>query len=236
VAVASDHRLVAEAVVAALRNRSFEPVLVKWRPVTPELTQPRRRRPFRRTVGPPPDVGLLLCDLTRMEQVRAAQAIVNGVPIAWLVMAAVARGPAWGALYESGAALVVPSDTRLIEISELLGDLYAGRKPEDQVCDRRELIQEWRTFASQRSDLTARLQTLTGREEEILRKLHEGFAVRSIAELSEVTEATVRSQVKAILKKLDVNSQMAAVAAYEHVVTDSTYADGTCVDASQRVG
>ena len=89
--------------------------------------------------------------------------------------------------------------------------------------------------------MTARLQTLTGREEEILQKLHEGFAVRSIAELSEVTEATVRSQVKAILKKLDVNSQMAAVAAYEHVVTDSTYADGTCADrmcaeASQSVG
>jgi DNA-binding NarL/FixJ family response regulator len=30
-----------------------------------------------------------------------------------------------------------------------------------------------------------------------------------------VTEATVRSQVKAILRKLDVNSQIAAVAAYQ---------------------
>jgi DNA-binding NarL/FixJ family response regulator len=177
-------------------------------------------------VGPPPDVGLVLSDLTRMEQVLAAQTIVTGLPLPWLVMAGASRGPAWGALYEGGANLVVPSDTGLVMVCDLLTDLSAGRKPGAQRRDRRELIQGWRAFANQRSDLTARLQTLTGREEQILRQLHQGFPVRNIAEQSEVTEATVRSQVKAILKKLDVNSQMAAVAAYENVLTDSTtYAD-----------
>ena len=226
VAVASDQQLVAEAVVAALRNRSFEPLLVRWPPTAPDpLAKPRRRRAFRRSVGPPPDVGLLLSDLTRMEQVLAAQTIVTGLPLPWLVMAGVARGPAWGALYEGGAKLVVPSDAGLVNVCDLLTDLSAGRKP-DERRDRRELIQGWRTFASQRSDLTARLQSLTEREEAILQQLHQGFPVRNIAQKSEVTEATVRSQVKAILKKLDVNSQMAAVAAYENVLTDSTtYAD-----------
>ncbi len=228
VAVACDHTLVAEAVVAALRNRSFEPLLVRWPriPADPSA-KTRRRRAFRRSVGPPPDVGLLLCDCTRMEQVLAAQTIVAGLPVPWLVMAGAARGPAWGALYEGGAKLVVPSDTGLVEVCELLADLSAGRKPSAHRRDRRELIQGWRICAAHRSDLTARLQTLTCREEEILQQLHQGFAVRSIAERSEVTEATVRSQVKAILKKLDVNSQMAAVAAYENVLTDST----TCADA-----
>jgi DNA-binding NarL/FixJ family response regulator len=226
VAVASDQQLVAEAVVAALRNRSFEPLLVRWPPTAPNpLAKARRRRAFRRSVGPPPDVGLLLSDLSRMEQVLGAQTIVTGLPLPWLVMAGVARGPAWGALYEGGAKLVVPSDTGLVNVCDLLTDLSAGRKPAER-RDRRELIQGWRTFASQRSDLTARLQSLTEREEAILQQLHQGFPVRNIAQKSEVTEATVRSQVKAILKKLDVNSQMAAVAVYENVLTDSTtYAD-----------
>jgi len=228
VAVASDQQLVAEAVVAALRNRSFEPLLVRWPPAEPDpVAKVRRRRAFRRSIGPPPDVGLLLSDLTRMEQVLAAQTIVTGLPLPWLVMAGVGRGPAWGALYDGGANLVVPSDTGLVDVCDLLADLSAGRKPGAQRRDRRELIAGWRIFAAQRSDLTARLQTLTDREEEILQQLHQGFPVRNIAAQSEVTESTVRSQVKAILKKLDVNSQMAAVAAYENVLTDSTttYAD-----------
>lgn len=230
VAVASDQALVAQAVVAALRNRSFEPLLVRWPQVAPDSsTKTRRRRAFRRSVGPPPDVGLLLSDGTRMEQLHAALTILTGLRMPWLVMVGVARGPAWGALYEGGANLVVPSDTGLDQVCDLLADLSAGRKPVAVPRrDRRELIQGWRAFDAQRNDLTARLRTLTEREEEILRQLHRGFAVRNIAEQSEVTEATVRSQVKAILKKLDVNSQMAAVAAYEDVLTDSTLADVGC--------
>ena len=51
----------------------------------------------------------------------------------------------------------------------------------------------------------------------MLQQLHQGLGVRAIAEHGGVTEATVRSQVKAILRKLEVNSQIAAVAAYEQV-------------------
>ena len=69
--------------------------------------------------------------------------------------------------------------------------------------------------------MAARLETLSDREEEVLQRLYEGVGVRAIAEQSEVAEATVRSQVKSILRKLDVSSQMAAVLAYEELVTDS---------------
>ena len=69
--------------------------------------------------------------------------------------------------------------------------------------------------------MAARLETLSDREEEVLQQLHEGVGVRAIAEQSEVAETTVRSQVKSILRKLDVSSQMAAVLAYEELVTDS---------------
>jgi DNA-binding NarL/FixJ family response regulator len=54
----------------------------------------------------------------------------------------------------------------------------------------------------------------------VLSELHDGVGVRYIAQGSDVAEATVRTQVKAILRKLDVSSQIAAVAAYTQVRTE----------------
>ena len=223
VAVASQHALVSEAVVAALHNGGFAPLLVRWPyPTRDQSSHPERRAVRRKPLGPPPDAGLLLSDLTRLDQVTSALTILTGLPVPWLVMAGIARGPAWGALYEGGAELVVPSDTGLGEVVELLGELVTSGRPEGDRRERRELIRGWREFAAYRVDLEARLKTLTDREGVILEQLHQGRAVRDIAERFDVTESTVRSQVKAILKKLDVNSQMAAVAAYESLLTNST--------------
>jgi DNA-binding NarL/FixJ family response regulator len=49
------------------------------------------------------------------------------------------------------------------------------------------------------------------REREVLAHLMKGRTVREIAVSGVVSEATVRTQVKAILAKLDVTSQIAAV-------------------------
>ena len=59
--------------------------------------------------------------------------------------------------------------------------------------------------------LRARLQRLTGRENEILADLLTGRSVSEIARASVVSEATVRTQVGSILTKLEVSSQLAAV-------------------------
>jgi DNA-binding CsgD family transcriptional regulator len=59
----------------------------------------------------------------------------------------------------------------------------------------------------------ARMQSLTPRERTVLRLLYAGDGVRSISDMLDVSEATVRSHVKAVLQKLKVNSQLAAVAA-----------------------
>jgi DNA-binding NarL/FixJ family response regulator len=226
VAVGSDQPLVAESVLAALRNRGFDPVPVQWPRQGPQLgPRVRRTRQRRRSLGPPPAVGLVVTDLSTVEQVHAAAALVAALRVPWLVMAGVPRGAAWGGLYEQGVDLVVASDIGLDDICRLLVDLAGGREPPGELRKRRELIRAWHAYAAQRSELSARLQTLTDREEEILQRLHDGLAVRTIAERSEVTEATVRSQVKSILRKLDVNSQLAAVAAYESLLTGSTYVD-----------
>ena len=60
-------------------------------------------------------------------------------------------------------------------------------------------------------EVRERLEQLTNRERVVLGHLMKGRAVRQIAGLSTVSEATVRTQVKSILAKLEVSSQLAAV-------------------------
>ena len=54
--------------------------------------------------------------------------------------------------------------------------------------------------------------TLTDREQVVLAELIEGHCAEDIAKAAFVSISTVRSQIKAILQKLGVNSQLAAVA------------------------
>ncbi len=226
VAVGSDQSMLAESVTAALRTRGIDAVAVQW-PAKGPVSASRMRRPRsqRRSAGQPPNIGLVVTDLVTVQQVQGAAVLVAALRVPWLAMAGVPRGAAWGGLYERGAKLVVSNTVGIDDVLELLTELAAGRQPSGQRRKRRELIQAWRTFAAQRNELTARLQTLTEREEQVLQQLHEGLAVRVIAEHSEVAETTVRSQVKSILRKLDVNSQLAAVAAYDDLRTDSTQVD-----------
>jgi DNA-binding NarL/FixJ family response regulator len=56
-----------------------------------------------------------------------------------------------------------------------------------------------------------RLERLTPREAQVLRELMAGHQVGEIARTWFVSETTVRTQVKAILTKLEVRSQLAAV-------------------------
>jgi two-component system nitrate/nitrite response regulator NarL len=57
-----------------------------------------------------------------------------------------------------------------------------------------------------------KLATLTTQERVILKRLMAGKVATEIARASYVSEATVRSQIKSILSKLDVSCQIAAVA------------------------
>jgi DNA-binding NarL/FixJ family response regulator len=220
VAVAADQPLVAESVRAALLHRGFDPIVIHWPVLSdrPPGTAPMRLRSSRWSAGPPPDVAVLVSDLVRINQVQVARTLVSGLEIPWLVLASAPSGPAWGALYECGAAVVVPDDTGLDAVCDMLHELDDGRTS-PAPARRGELIRSWWSFAQNRGELSARLDSLTGREEEVLQQLYQGLGVRTIAEHGGVTEATVRSQVKAILRKLEVNSQLAAVAAYEQVLS-----------------
>lgn len=70
-----------------------------------------------------------------------------------------------------------------------------------------------RTRQARREDRLAPFQRLSRRESEVLAGLLEGWNTEMIAEAAFVSVATVRTQIRSLMQKLGVHSQLAAVAA-----------------------
>jgi DNA-binding NarL/FixJ family response regulator len=135
--------------------------------------------------------------------------------VAVVVITETVDEPLWGRCLVQGAHVVLSKSARLASVISVV-----RRVSQDQlVLDRSErdrLIGVYHRQAVERRELQLRLRRLTMHEGEILRHLMAGLTVREIAAVRVVSEATVRSQVKAILAKLELSSQIAAVAAARH--------------------
>ena len=213
VAVTSDQSLVAEAIGAALRDRGLDTLVLRW-PMGSVQPGPGVGSRTRSSAAATPDVALLVSDLDRPARVRGAVQLLGLVPVPWVVLTGAERGPTWGALLDSGAEVVAPVSTTLDGVVDLLDAVGHGR-PAMREAEQHELTAAWHTLRAQQEDLAARVASMSPRETQVLEFLYAGTPVREIAELLEVSEATVRSQVKQVLRKLDVRSQLAAVAAFE---------------------
>lgn len=171
----------------------------------------------------PADVVLLLDDLESREDVRRARSMMAESPAHWVVLTAMPAGPTWGELLESGAVAIMSSSSSLLEVDTAVTALRAGADVMDpDLRDR--VLAEWYLVRDEQRVLLARMQRLSPRERTVLRMLYGGDRVPSIAVRLGVTEATVRSQVKSMLRKLGVNSQLSAVAAlHQLMVFDSQW-------------
>lgn len=128
--------------------------------------------------------------------------------------------------------LVVTGDRNRVRLGEALAAGASGFVTKDQPFDvlvetarrastgnrllddneRQELLAELRRARAELDRRRAPFESLTPRERDVLDDLAEGKSVESIATASYVSTATVRTQVRGILTKLDVGSQLAAVA------------------------
>jgi DNA-binding NarL/FixJ family response regulator len=77
---------------------------------------------------------------------------------------------------------------------------------------RQELLAELRARRSADRERLRPFEALTAREQSVLEGLMAGDSAETIAARSYVSLATVRSQIQSVLRKLGVNSQLAAVA------------------------
>jgi DNA-binding NarL/FixJ family response regulator len=117
----------------------------------------------------------------------------------------------WGTAVERGAITVLPKDTELETLVQVLTAVRENRPVLDE-GRRQDLLAAARRM---RADAEARLapfRSLSPREDEVLSSLAAGMPAAAIAAAAYVSEATVRTQIRAVLTKLGVTSQLQAVA------------------------
>jgi two-component system, NarL family, nitrate/nitrite response regulator NarL len=204
ITIVEDHVLFAEALDVAL---TLEGHLVHR--VSIEDHQPRGIDLFETIIRTRPRVVLLDLNLGALSGSSVVQPL-TAAGIAVVVVTASVDQARWGEVLSFGARTVLPKSAPLNTILASIRLIAKGRR----ILPREERDRLLAHFHEQRGrvlDSRSRLDSLTHREQEILDHLINGESVRDIARTSFVSEATVRSQVKSILAKLGVSSQLAAV-------------------------
>jgi two-component system, NarL family, nitrate/nitrite response regulator NarL len=116
----------------------------------------------------------------------------------------------WGEALRHGARTVLSKSRPLNDILGTVRKINQGL-PVLEVEEREALLRSWYQRRSEIAERRDKIDRLTPREAQVLGLLMEGMTVHDIATASVVSEATVRTQVKSILAKLEVSSQIAAV-------------------------
>lgn len=219
VVVVAEQNLIGEAVRMALQSRGFQALSLHW------PRSPRQLNETRRRVGVAlPQAGLLYVDLDNPTRVREARALVRAVPLRWLMLVSDPESAHRGAMVAVGVRGIAEMSMSLQDLTYTLVGLIAGQRVMSPVT-RDELVREWRAREARQHLMSSRLMTLTPREREVLEALYDGLAVKTISALLGIAEGTVRTQVKSVLRKLGVNSQLEAVAALRQVREQSDFGD-----------
>ncbi|MDF1603571.1 response regulator transcription factor [Nocardioides sp. YIM 152315] len=200
-----DHPLFAESLELALSRAGYE-VRRAEVPASPGrsanlLAQVSRSRP-----------GIVLLDLDLGQFGDGARLVPSLVQsgCAVVVVTADQDRARWGQCLAQGARKTISKTAQLNEILAVLRRIDSGL-PVLAPGERDDLLRVWQERRAQHQHVRARLEQLTVRESQVLGNLTHGRTVREIAATSYVSEATVRTQVKSILAKLGVSSQLAAV-------------------------
>jgi len=157
-----------------------------------------------------PDIVLLDLELGSLGSGRRLITPLVRAHIHVVVVTSTTDRALWGECLALGARRVLSKSAPLGEIRSTIRAIAAGAPVMDQQ-ERTDLIALARQVDDELLTIRARLEELSPRENAVLGRLMHGETVREIATASFVTEATVRTQVKAILAKLHVSSQIAAV-------------------------
>jgi DNA-binding NarL/FixJ family response regulator len=157
-----------------------------------------------------PSIALVDLDLGRYVDGADLIGPLTAAGVAVVVVTAIADRVRWGQCIDRGARAVLGKTGPFEQVVECVRRLSAGL-PAMPRSERDAMVALWRRDRSETDVLRARFSRLTPRERQVLGKLAAGDSIRDIAVADVVSEATVRTQVKSILAKLEVSSQLAAV-------------------------
>jgi two-component system, NarL family, nitrate/nitrite response regulator NarL len=209
VVIIDDHVLISTTLAIALRSRGVEAT-------RSEVTEPEGLRAILDSLNP--GVALVDVDLGVDEA---------GTPMSGGDLVPLLLGAGWrvimftGMVQESALAAAIAAGAdgwldKKAPFDELLGAVLAAAHGE-QVMDpgeRERLLSVHREQGTRAREREVGLSQLTTRENEVLRELAAGKRAALIADESVVSLTTVRAQIRSILSKLGVSSQLEAVAVF----------------------
>ncbi len=205
VALVEDHDVLSEAMRISLSNSDLELSIV------PLPDEPLPEQLVRDVVRLQPDLVLLDLDLGPAGDGAVLISPLREAGCRVLVLTASRDSARWGECLDRGALAVMSKGDTLSTMVDTMQAAARGL-PAIGRLEREQLITQFYERRSDRRDGAALVGRLTRRERQVLRALMAGHRVAEIAASSHVSEGTVRTQVKSILAKLQVNSQIAAIA------------------------
>jgi DNA-binding NarL/FixJ family response regulator len=207
VLIVDDHDLVAMSLALCLRSEGLHAQRHAVRSRDGILTA---------TATIPPGVVLLDLDLGRGPD----GAVIDGTTLVaglcrngWrvIVLSATADEPRIGRALDAGALACVPKTAALPVFITAIRRAAQGI-PVMHPDRRRYYVEQYRRQQEQARAVERRLARLTERERAVLERLARGQRAQSIAEEFGVSLATTRTQIRAVLHKLEVTGQLEAVA------------------------
>lgn len=204
VLLVDDHQLLAQAIMISLRTAAVVAELADLADREALLEKVRRDRP-----------DLVLLDLHLGGNIGDGSTLVAPFTEAGtrvLVVTASTDPCHLGTALEAGAVGVV---SKTQPFDDLVAGILRVARGEDAMPpeERARILAECQATRAQRERAMEPFDRLTARERQVLRALGHGTPVAGIAKEWVVSEATVRSQVRGVLTKLGVGSQLEAVAA-----------------------
>jgi two-component system, NarL family, nitrate/nitrite response regulator NarL len=203
VLIVEDHALVAVGLQLALTARGWEVEITDGPTAADVIEHARRFQPQ-----------CVLLDIRLGERVGSGIDLVGplrAIGSDVVMLTAETRRTTLAACLEEGAAGWITKDVFLDEVVSTLDDVLAGN-PLIGRAVRDAMVDELRIERAGQRRALSPFERLTLRERRVLAALVDGLSAEEIAEAHFVALTTVRSQIRAVLQKLGVRSQLAAVA------------------------
>lgn len=202
IAIVDDHALLGQVLANRLREEGF---LATFLPVGPDLLERILR------TAPP----TLLLDLELGPGMPQGVELVQPIStagISVIVLTGVENKLTWARCLEEGAAGVLLKSLDFEQLVAQVRSFIEIGAVLPSVSDRLELLQALMAYRREHVGRVQPFQALTKRESVVLERIMAGMSAEEISAVDSVAVTTVRTQIKAILRKLDVGSQLQATA------------------------
>lgn len=226
VAIIDDHDLLAQSLAMALDRSGFETITVKPSDNATMLSQLRAA-----------GTELVLLDLDLGETPASVLSLIGelrtgGATV--LMLTGITDRPRLAECVEAGAMGILAKSLDVGRLITAIEDASRGR-PLLTAVGRDDLLAALRSHRARNGALAERFAQLSVREREVLNGLVQGMSVDEIATEGFVSVSTVRSHVKAVLRKLGVRSQLAAVALAHELGSQADEGTGDRTGRATRV-